>query len=95
MSSIVESVYHTPKNHYLPREKNILHTIFENHFKDLCDTYEEQYAEKYGRFYLDRIMGVADHFIDCGNYLKGMTRIRCTNSDCGHDYLIIALIIIP
>jgi hypothetical protein len=68
------------------RTPNIRHYIFENHFKDFCDTYGEQYAEKYGRFHLDRIMGVADHFIDCGDYLKGMARILCTNSDCCHDY---------
>jgi hypothetical protein len=86
VSSVVESVFHTPKTHYQPRGKNILHTIFDNHFKDFCNTYEEQYAKKYGRFNLDRIIGVADHFIDCGDYLKCMARIKSTNSDCGHDY---------
>lgn len=86
MSSLIEPVNKTQKSHYLPQGRNVLHTIFDKHFTDFCDIYEEQYAEKYGRFRLDRIMSVADNFIDCGDYLKGMARIRCTNSDCVHDY---------
>ena len=38
---------------YIPQGKNILHSIFEKHFTDFCDVYEEQYADKYGKFHLD------------------------------------------
>ena len=37
-------------------------------------------------FHLTRIMDVAEHFLTCGDYLNGVARIRCTNSECGHDY---------
>lgn len=25
-------------------------------------------------------------FLDCGDYSKGIARIRCTNPECGYDY---------
>ncbi|MBI9103201.1 MAG: transposase zinc-binding domain-containing protein [Spirochaetales bacterium] len=71
---------------YLSRGRNVLHTIFEKHFTDFCDIYEEQYTEKYGKFHLARIMDVGEHFLACGDYLNGVARIHCTNPECGHDY---------
>jgi len=71
---------------YLPRGRNVLHTIFEKHFTDFCDVYDEQYADKYGKFNLDRIMDVGEHFLACNNFLNGVARIRCTNQECCHDY---------
>jgi len=71
---------------YLPRGRNILHTIFEKHFTDFCNVYEDQYADKYGKFHLDRIIAVSEHFVACGDYLNGVARIRCMNPECGHDY---------
>ena len=61
----------------------MLHTIFEKHFKDFCDLYEEKYADRYGKFHLARIMDVVEHFRTCGDYLNGVAGIRCTNSECG------------
>lgn len=48
----------------MPRGRNVLHTIFEKHFKDFCDLYEEQYAERYGKLYLAHTMDVAEHFTE-------------------------------
>ena len=62
------------------------HYIFEKHFTDFCDVYDEQYADKYGKFSLGRIIDVGEHFLSCGDYLNGVARIRCTNPECGHDY---------
>ena len=59
----------------------MLHSIFEKHFKDFCNLYEEQYADRYGKFNLSRIMDVAEHFLTCGDYLNRVARIRCTNSE--------------
>ncbi|MCD6298628.1 MAG: transposase [Deltaproteobacteria bacterium] len=73
---------------YLPRGRNVLHTIFDKHFTDFCDIYEEQYAQKYGKFHLDRIMDVGEHFLGCGDFLNGVARVRCTNPECGYDYFI-------
>ena len=43
----------------------------------------ETYVERYGKFRLDRIMEVGEHFLTCGDYLRGVARMRCTNPDCG------------
>ena len=33
---------------YITRGKNQLHTIFEKHFSEFCDQYDERFAQKYG-----------------------------------------------
>ena len=81
MSNPVSSAYLENQYEYVPRGRNVLHTIFEKHFKDFCDLYEEQYADRYGKFHLARIMDVTEHFLTCGDYLNGVARIRCTNSE--------------
>ena len=70
---------------YIPRGKNQLHTIFEKHFSEFCDQYDERFAQKYGRFRLRRIESVAGRFGTCGDYRYGVARSRCTNPECGHD----------
>jgi len=71
---------------YVPRGRNDLHTIFEQHFDDFCRLYDEKYAATYGRYRLERIRQLGERFTTCGDYLQGVARIRCTNPECGHDY---------
>jgi len=74
------------RSRYVPRGRNQLHEIFARHFDEFCDQYEDRYAKKYGRFRSERIEHVGRRFCDCGDYLQGVARIRCTKPDCGHDY---------
>jgi hypothetical protein len=76
----------TATNRYVPRGRNELHTIFERHFSDFCEKYDEKYAATYGRYRLERIQQLGERFSTCGDYLQGVARIRCTNPECGHDY---------
>ena len=69
----------TTQNEYIPRGRNVLHTIFENHFQDFVDHYEEKYEKEYGKYRLARIVSVVNNFIDCGDYINGVARIRCVN----------------
>ena len=71
---------------YVPRGRNELHTIFDRHFPDFCEQYDEKYAVKYGMFRLERIQQIGERFATCGDYLLGIARVRCTNLECGHDY---------
>ena len=71
---------------YVPRAQNLLQHIFIQHFPAFVDSYDERYAEQYGKFRLERIEQVARHFIICGDYSHGIARIRCTDPECGHDY---------
>jgi hypothetical protein len=80
------SVATTARNQYVPRCRNELHTIFECHFADFCEQYDEKYAATYGRYRLERIQQMGERFCTCGDYLQGVARIRCTNPECGHDY---------
>ena len=78
----------TTQNEYIPRGRNVLHTIFENHFQDFVDHYEKKYEKDYGKYRLDRIISVVKNFLDCGDYIKGIARIRCVNPNCGFDYFV-------
>jgi hypothetical protein len=80
------SVAITERNQYVPRGRNELHTIFERHFANFCEQYDEKYAATYGRYRLERIQQLGERFCTCGDYLQGVARIRCTNPECGHDY---------
>ena len=71
---------------YTPSGRNELHIIFDHHFADFCEHYEERYAATYGRYRLERIQQIGERFCTCGDYLQGVARIRCTNPECGHDY---------
>ena len=68
------------------RGRNELHTIFDHHFPDFCEQYDEKYASKYGMFRLERIQQIGERFSTCGDYLQGIARVRCTNPECGYDY---------
>ena len=72
------------KQRYIPRGRNQLHTIFDRHFDEFCDIYDERYAATYGMFRLDRIRDIGERFLTCGDYRLGVARIRCTNPACGH-----------
>ena len=74
------------KARYIPRGRNQLHTIFDRHLGEFCDVYDEKYAAKYGMFRLERIRDIGERFLTCGDYRRGVARIRCTNPICGHDY---------
>ena len=75
-----------PAAKYIPRGRNELHTIFDRHFPDFCEQYDEKYAAKYGMFRLERIQQIGERFATCGDYLQGIARVRCTNPECAYDY---------
>ncbi len=58
---------YTTQNEYIPRGRNFLHTIFENHFKNFTDHYEDKYEKNYGKYRLDRIISVVENFLECGD----------------------------
>ena len=59
-----------------------------SHFQDFVDHYEEKYEKEYGKYQLARIVSVVNNFIDCGDYINGVARIRCVNPNCGFDYFV-------
>ena len=61
---------------YVPRGANILRLIFHDHFPAFADAYDSLYAKDYGMFRLKRISRVVERFETCGDYTKGIARIR-------------------
>ena len=71
---------------YQPGGISLLQEIFQRHFSDFVRVYEDDYADRYGKYRLERIKTIGEHFLACGDYLNGVARIRCTNPECSHDY---------
>jgi len=46
--------------------------------------YDTQYSEKCGKYRIIRIKETVERFIECRDYSKGITRIKCTNPYCDH-----------
>ena len=71
---------------YKPRSRNVIQTILKNHFSDFEKHYDDHYADKYGKYRIIRIKQAVEKFIECGDYSKGIARIKCTNPNCGQEY---------
>ena len=71
---------------YTPREQNVIQKILKDHFSDFEKRYDDHYADKYGKYRIIRIKQAVEKFIECGDYSKGIARIKCTNPDCDHEY---------
>jgi len=54
----------------MPRGRNTLHEVFERHFADFLSRYDEEYADTFGKFRLERIRTVGEHFLTCVDYRK-------------------------
>ncbi len=43
--------------------------FFAGSYKKGYNRYDEEYADTFGKFRLERIQAVGEHFITCGDYL--------------------------
>ena len=71
---------------YKPREKNVIREILQDHFSLFEESYDTQYSKKYGKYRITHIKESVEKFIECGDYSKGIARIKCTNHDCKYEY---------
>jgi len=75
-----------PPGTYRQRGSSSLQRLFRTHFPEFAALYETRYARRLGRSRLPRITGAVERFLQCGDYTKGVARIRCTNPDCRAEY---------
>ena len=71
---------------YVPRVQNVIQKIMADHFSGFEECYDELYAKEYGKYRIIRIKQAVEKFIECGDYSKGIARIKCTNPECGYEY---------
>ena len=75
----------TPPGTYHQRGVNSLQRLFREHFPELLARFEE-FAQRLGKFRLERITKAVERFMACGDYRRGVARVRCTNPRCGAEY---------
>jgi len=71
---------------YHPKERNVIQEIVHDHFDVFEESYEYKYSEKYGKYRIIRIKEAVENFVECGDYSKGVARIKCTNNHCKYEY---------
>jgi hypothetical protein len=76
----------TPPGTYRQRGVSSLQRLFRAHFLELSARYEAEYAARLGKFPLPRITKAVARFLDCGDYTKGIARIKCTNPECKSEF---------
>ena len=76
----------TPPGTYRQRGVSSLQRLFRAHFAQLVARYEAEFAKRLGKFRLERITKAVERFLACGDYRRGIARIKCTNPDCGLEY---------
>jgi hypothetical protein len=77
---------HETPSVYIPRDRNNIYNIFNDHFKSFVENYEEKHAANCGLYNLGRITEVVNKFLECGDYRLGLARITCTNPNCDYEY---------
>ncbi|MFQ5835444.1 MAG: transposase zinc-binding domain-containing protein [bacterium] len=72
---------------YHPRESEAspLWRLFNNHFEDFEECYEERFEREYG-FLRPVICEVVYEYLRCGDLREGFARVRC--QDCNDEYLL-------
>jgi hypothetical protein len=75
-----------PPGIYRQRGASSLQRLFRIHFPEFAAVYHTQYARRLGHSRLQRITRAVERFLECGDYTKGVARIRCTNPDCHAEY---------
>jgi len=80
---------------YKPKETNVIQEILQDHFKSFEENYDTQYSARYSKYRIIHIKETVERFIACGDYSKGIARIKCTNTHCGHNMKMIAVITVP
>ena len=56
-----------------------LQRLFRAHFAKLVARDEDEFAKRLGKFRLERITKAVERFLACGDYRRGVARIKCTN----------------
>ena len=69
----------TPPGTYRQRGVSSLQRLFRAHFAQLVARYEAEFAKRLGKFRLERITKAVERFRACGDYRRGIARIKCTN----------------
>jgi hypothetical protein len=75
-----------PPGTYRQRGTSSLQRLFRTHFPEVAARYNVDYARRLGHSRLQRITRAVERFIECGDYTKGVARIRCTNPECRTEY---------
>ena len=48
--------------------------------------YDTQYSVKHGKYRIIHIKETVERFIECGDFSKGIARIKCTNMTCPQNW---------
>ena len=71
---------------YLPRGTSSLQRLFRALLPELLGRYDAEFAVRLGKYRQKRIAKAVERFLVCGDYTRGIARIKCTNPECKNEY---------
>ena len=71
---------------YRPRGTSSLQRLFRANLPELLELYDAEFAVRLGKYRQGRIASAVERFMECGDYTKGIARIKCTNPECKNEY---------
>jgi hypothetical protein len=71
---------------YRPRGTSSLQRLLRANFPELLARHDPESAVRLGKYRQQRIAKAVERFVDCGDYSKGVARIKCTNAACKSGY---------
>lgn len=74
---------------YQPREPtdSPLWKVLHQHYAAFKSGYDEYCEKQYG-FFRPVVDEVGEEYLRCGDLHEGFARVRCTNPDCRHEFLV-------
>jgi hypothetical protein len=70
---------------YSPRGTNSLQRLFRAHLPELLARYDHEFAVRLGQHPQKRIAKAMERFLVCGDYSRGIPRIKCTNPESKNE----------
>jgi hypothetical protein len=71
---------------YRPQGISSLQRLFRAHLPELLERCDPEFAVRIGKCRPGRIANAVEKFRECGDYSKGIARIKCTNTECTSEY---------
>jgi hypothetical protein len=74
---------------YHPRDpsRSPFWQLLTKHYEGFKKNYSAEFEKRFG-FFRRVIEEVVQEYLECGDLSMGFARIRCTNPDCRHEYLL-------
>jgi hypothetical protein len=71
---------------YRARDTSSLQGLFRTHLPELLGRCDAEFAARLGKYRQQRNVKAVERFVECGDYTKGIARVKRTSAKCKSEY---------